>query len=178
MIVMDHDPVIEQLDRAVRPSDVSDRIAATLERVMTKLESGNGVMAWDTIPLAVFGNTLPSSIGSCWIFVIRADAGSTAERHPNSHQRSLSLVGEGEFQLRPSGRWERHRLTSAVDEPPERRWVSIPANTWHRVAAGRKPWGMVSFHTAPSADLIEEKPVDPDRVDTGPTERRRYADST
>ena len=98
---MDQDPVIEQLDRAVRPSDVSAQIAATLERVVTKLESGNDVMAWDTIPLAVFGNALPPSIASCWIFVIRADAASTAERHPNSHQRSLSLVGEGEFQLRP-----------------------------------------------------------------------------
>ena len=145
---------------------------------MTKLESGNDVMAWDTIPLAVFGNALPPSIASCWIFVIRADAASTAERHPNSHQRSLSLVGEGEFQLRPSGRWERRPLTSKREASPEDRWVSIPANTWHRVAAGRQPWGMVSFHTVPSAELIEEKPVDLDRVDTGPTERKRYADST
>lgn len=35
---------------------------------------------------------------------------------------------------------------------------------------------MLSFHTVPSADLIEETPVSPDGLDRGPTERRRYAD--
>ena len=67
-------------------------------------------------------------------------------------------------------------MVSGRDEPLERRWVSIPANTWHRLFVGPEAWGMLSFHTVPSAELIEERPVGPDGLDGGPTEQHRYAD--
>jgi quercetin dioxygenase-like cupin family protein len=170
------DPILEQLDRAVRAPGVSDHVAAIVERVVAKLQASHEVMAWETVDLSLFRGGLPAGIASCWVFVIRAGAQTGAERHPNSHQRSLSLAGRGEFQLRPKREWEPHPLSSGRDESLERRWVSIPANTWHRLLVGRDPWAMLSFHTVPSADLIEETPVGPDGLDRGPTERRRYAD--
>jgi quercetin dioxygenase-like cupin family protein len=173
---MTSDPVLEQLDRAAQSPGVLDQVAAIVGRVMAKLQAGQEVMAWETVDLSLFGGALPAGIASCWVFIIHGGAATGAERHPNSHQRSLSLAGQGEFQLRPKREWERHPLSSERDESLERRWVSIPANTWHRLLVGRDPWAMLSFHTVRSADLIEETPVSPDGLDRGPTKRRRYAD--
>lgn len=171
---MGSDPVLEQLDRAVNGPNVSARVAGILARVTATLQAGHEVLAWETVPLSLFANALPSNIASCWVFVVRQGEETRAERHPNSHQRTLSLAGDGEFQLRPRHEWERHHITSARDAPLEHRWVSIPVNTWHRWIAGGKPWGVLSFHTVAAAELIEETPVDPDRLDGGPTERRLY----
>ena len=170
------DPVVDQLDRLVQAPDVSARVAAIVERVTAKLETGNDVMAWEVVPLSMFGDALPSTVASCWVFVLRAGAETEAERHPNSHQRSLSIAGRGEFQLRPARKLERHSLTSARDESVWRRWASIPVNTWHRWLVGPEPWAVLSFHTVASEELIEETPVSPDRLDSGPTKRNRYAD--
>lgn len=126
------------------------------------------------MPLDVFDHPLPDAIRSCWVFVIRAGAETGAERHPNSHQRSWSLAGSGEFQLRQEGVWQPHPLVSDRGASPERRWVSIPQNTWHRLFVGDESWGMLSFHTVPAEDLVEEVPIGPDGLDGGPTERHRY----
>ena len=175
---MRSDPVLAQLDRAVNGPNVSAQIAAILVRVRAKLQAGHEVLAWETVPLSLFENALPSSVASCWVFVIREGSETGAERHPNSQQRTLSLTGDGEFQLRAKREWERWPLTSARNEPLERRWVSIPVNTWHRWHAGGEPWGVLSFHTAAADDLIEETPLDPGQLDGGPTKQQRYADVT
>ena len=131
-------------------------------------------MAWDTIPLGLFDQPLPPAIASCWVFVIRAGAETGAERHPNSHQRSLSLLGRGEFHLREGRRWEPYPLVSDPGAPVDRRWVTIPPNTWHRLFVGPGDWGMLSFHTVAAGELIEERPMSADSLDGGPTERLRY----
>ena len=170
----DSDPLTVVLEDAARSDVVRTRVAEVLERVTRQLAAGDAPMAWETIPLAVFDRPLPDTIRSCWVFVIRAGAETGAERHPNSHQRSLSLAGRGEFQLRQGANWESHPLVSDAGAPPERRWVSIPPSTWHRLVVGAESWGMLSFHTVPAEDLIEEVPIGPDGLDGGPTERHRY----
>lgn len=168
------DPAVRMLDVAVRTPAVAAHVASVLDRVVRALHEGVGQMAWDTISLDLFDRPLPAEIRSCWVFVIRAGAETGAERHPNSHQRSLSLLGSGEFQLRKERRWEPCPLVSERDAAVDRRWVTIPPNTWHRLFVGRGDWGMISFHTVPAAELIEERPVSPDGMDGEPTERRRY----
>jgi quercetin dioxygenase-like cupin family protein len=168
------DPVLTVLEDASRSEAVRARVAEVLERVTRELAGGDAVMAWETVALDVFDRPLPEAIRSCWVFVIRAGAETGAERHPNSHQRSLSLAGRGEFQLRQGADWEPHPLVSDPGAPPERRWVSIPPSTWHRLFVGDASWGMLSFHTVVAADLIEEVPIGPDGLDSGPTERHRY----
>lgn len=172
------DPVIKALEAAARSGPVSDCVANVLERVGRELTAGDAPMAWESVPLAVFDRPLPEEIRSCWVFLIRAGAETGAERHPNSHQRSLSLTGRGEFQLREGRRWESHPLISDPGAQPERRWVSIPQSTWHRLFVGGGNWGMLSFHTVLAEELVEERPIGPDGLDGGPTERHRYqADS-
>jgi hypothetical protein len=168
------DPVIAALEAAARSGAALTAIAQVLERVERALAATSGPMAWESVPLAVFDRSLPEAIKSCWVFVIRAGAETGAERHPNSHQRSLSLTGRGEFQLREGGRWESYPLVSDPGAPRERRWVSIPQSTWHRLFVGGESWGMLSFHTVVAAELIEERPLGPDGLDGGPTERHRY----
>jgi hypothetical protein len=167
------DPAIGRLDQIARRPTIMGPLGVILDRVMRKLQAGTATMAWETVPLTTFDAVLPPSIASSWVFVIRADGETGPERHPNSHQRSLSLVGQGEFQLWSGSGWESHPLTSAPDDPVDRRWVSIPPFTWHRLYVGASPWGMVSFHTVPAADLVEEKPLVPDDLD-GLTSRQAY----
>jgi hypothetical protein len=167
------DPPIGLLDQIARTPTMMAPLRMILDRVMRKLQAGTATMAWETVPLTTFDAVLPPSIASCWVFVIRADADTGPERHPNSHQRSLSLVGQGEFQLWSGRGWESHPLTSAPGDVVDRRWVSIPPLTWHRLFVGASPWGMVSFHSVSAADLVEEKPLVPDDLD-GPTSRHAY----
>lgn len=131
-------------------------------------------MAWETIPVETFGGRLPEGIRSCWIFMIRAGAATGAERHPNSHQRSLSLVGSGTFELRDGDVWSPYPLVSDPSAPPTARWVTIPVGTWHRLFVGQEPWGMLSFHTVAASELIEERPVEEELLD-GETVRERYS---
>ncbi len=178
MISAADDPLILALEAIARSGAQSTYVAEVLGRVERQLAGTAAPMAWETVPLAIFAGPLPEAIQSCWVFLIRAGAETGAERHPNSHQRSLSLTGRGEFQLRTGGRWESHPLVSGSDAPLERRWVSIPPSTWHRLFVGDQSWAMLSFHTVPAEDLIEERPIGPDGLEGGPTERQRYQTQT
>jgi len=41
---------------------------------------------------------------------------------------------------------------------PHIRWISIPPNVWHRPVVGKDAdWVVISFHTVPAEELIEEK---------------------
>jgi hypothetical protein len=169
------DSLLHVLDDVVALSSAASSAEEFLPRVIQQLRESNQLMAWDIVPLSAFGGRLPESIRSCWIFAIRAGAQTTPERHPNSHQRSFSLTGSGTFDVHERGVWVPHRLVSTPGTDRERRWVSIPPSTWHRLIVGPEVWGMVSFHTVTPGELIEEKPVDPDHLD-GETSRERYTD--
>jgi hypothetical protein len=57
--------------------------------------------------------------------------------------------------------WQSHVLVSDPETPLERRWISIPQNVWHRPVIPKGPdWVVVSFHTVPAKQLIEERPAD------------------
>lgn len=171
----DQDPVLAALNEVVRTPRGKAVVAETTQRVLQQLDASGGLMEWEIVPLNVFGGRLPEGIRSCWIFAIRAGAETGAERHPNSHQRSLSIVGSGTFELRAGPTWRSHPLVSADGASVEQRWVSIPPSTWHRLFVGAEPWAMVSFHTVPAQELIEERPVDASDLE-GATHQERYSD--
>src|SRR2546426_2071256 len=87
------DLVIPALDALVRTTSAAVQVREALQRVLQQLASSTERMAWEIIPLSALRCSLPASIRSCWVFGIRAGAETGAERHPNSHQRSLSLTG-------------------------------------------------------------------------------------
>ncbi len=147
------------LDQLVRRPAVRTSIDEAIVRLEELLRADPGAqMAWETLPLSLFDPGLPETIRSSWVFILRGGAVTGAERHPNSHQRTLSYRGAGDFQTKKEGRWRSHALVSDPKAPIAKRWVSIPVNTWHQVVVRGGHWTVVSFHTAPSEELIEERP--------------------
>ena len=64
---------------------------------------------------------------------------------------------------------------SEASAPVERRWISIPPNVWHRPVVGKDAdWVVLSFHTVPAEELIEEKLDEAG----GGTKRKKYLEST
>jgi hypothetical protein len=153
---------LESIDTALRSENVREQIRPIVEGVRAELARKKAaLMAWEPIPLTVFGRSLPPEIRSAWVFVLRAGADTGAERHPNSHQRMMSFKGSGDMQTGEPGEWRSNVLVSDPEAPLERRWISIPQNIWHRPIVGRDVnWAVVSFHTAPAEQLIEERPDD------------------
>ena len=141
-------------------------------------------MAWEPIGVTVFEGALPAAIRSSWVFILRAGANTGAERHPNSHQRMMSFEGTGDLQTEAesAGRsaharseiaWQSNILVSDSEASLERRWISIPKSVWHRpVVPQGVDWVVVSFHTVPAEELIEERPRS-----GGGTKQMRYLTS-
>ena len=153
---------LESIDTILRSEAVRREVRPILERVRAELaRKTEALMTWEPIPLTIFGRALPPEIRSAWVFVLRAGVDTGAERHPNSHQRMMSFEGSGDMQTGAPGQWQSNVLVSNPEALLEQRWISIPQNAWHRPVVGADAdWTVVSFHTVPAEDLIEEKPAD------------------
>lgn len=138
------------------------QVQPIVERVRAHLaQKPKAVMAWEPIPLTIYGEALPRGIRSSWVFILRAGANTGAERHPNSHQRMMSFEGTGDMQVRAGleSPWQSNVLGNDPKAPLEQRWVSILQNVWHQpVVPKGADWVVVSFHTVPAEELIEERP--------------------
>ena len=155
---MDQDEreILEVLDAAVRSATATiEPLIAAVER--SRQENAREVLAWEAIPLDRYRTRLPNSIRSSWVFILRANVATGAERHPNSHQRMMSYRGRGDFQTQPGPEWCSHQLTSDLSAPLDERWISIPPNVWHQGVVGPDNWAVVSFHTVAAHELIEER---------------------
>ena len=171
--------LLEALDTIVGSEEVRAQIYPIVERVRTELaRNKTAQMTWEPIPLTIYGGALPSGIRSSWVFVLRAGATTGAERHPNSHQRMMSFEAAGDLQVRAGlsdggeEQWQSNLFVSEPGAPLERRWISIPQNVWHQVVVpGGSDWVVVSFHTVPAEELIEERP---DASNAGGTKKMLY----
>jgi hypothetical protein len=177
--------LLEQLDKILRSEEVRTQLKPIVERVRADLRQKPGaVMAWEPIPLTTYGDALPAEIRSSWVFILRAGVNTGAERHPNSHQRMMSFDAMGDLQVEEQRsevarqksdfavRWQSNFLVSAADAPLVQRWVSIPPNVWHQPVVPRESdWVVVSFHTVPAEELIEERP---DLGASGEIKQMRY----
>jgi len=166
---------LESTDAILQSETVRQQILPIIERVRAQLaRKKEALMTWEPIPLTVFGRALTTEIRSAWVFVLRAGADTGAERHPNSHQRMMTFEGSGDMQTGEPGQWQSNVLVGDRDAPVEQRWISIPQNVWHRPVVGADAdWTVVSFHTVPAEELIEEK-LD-DSSQTG-TKQMKYLD--
>jgi pyridoxamine 5'-phosphate oxidase len=171
------DAALEALEQAVRDGERAGSLEAIAGQLTERLAGDpSATMAWEALPAGFFGDGLPADVASSWIFVLRPGVDTGPERHPNSRQRTASFRGRGDLRVSRGGRWESHVLSAEATAPLERRWVSIPASTWHRVVVGPEPWAVVSFHTAPAEELIEERPADEEDLERAKPAilRRRY----
>jgi len=167
--------ILETLDRQVRAPRSAAVLSSLAAEVTALLKQDPAArLAWQSVPLDIYDG-LPEGIASSWIFVLRAGCSSGAERHPNSIQRVMSLGGHADMRTWNGQSWVSNILRSDPAEPLESRWLSIPANVWHRPVMGEVDWVVVSFHTASDKDLIEELPVDDDHPDRGSRVATVYA---
>lgn len=156
--------ILVGLDRILRSEKVLKSIRPVVARVRARLAQETGaLMAWEPIALTNYGGTLPDAIKSSWVFVLRAGTNTGAERHPNSHQRMMSFQGSGDMRIQEGTpkreNWHSNLLISDPSAPLEKRWISIPRNVWHQpVISKEADWVVVSFHTVPPEELIEERP--------------------
>ncbi len=160
------------LDELLHRAAIRAAIDPLASRVLAQLDADAlAPLAWESIPLGLYGDTLPRFIRSSWVFVLRGNSASGAERHPNSHQRVMSYRGVGDLQVFIDGEWRSHVLGDNPQAPVRSRWASIPHDTWHQAVVAGPHWVVVSFHTVPDHELIEERP---DSIDIDVTYRRRY----
>jgi hypothetical protein len=154
--------LLETLDTALRSESAHKYIRSVVGRVREQLASTkDALMSWEAFALNVLATELPLEIRSAWVFVLRAGANTGAERHPNSRQRMMSFEGSGDLQTGELGTWKSNVLISDPDTVLERRWISIPPNVWHRpIVNSKADWAVVSFHTVPAEELVEERPDD------------------
>jgi L-amino acid N-acyltransferase YncA len=164
--------LLESLDTLLQGDAVRAGIRPLVEQVRRKLAQDRAApMAWASIPLPVYGRPLPEPIQSSWVFILRARTATGAERHPNSHQRMVSYQGSGDLQTGGEGQWQSNPLISEASAPLEQRCISVPPNVWHQAVVSDQDWVVVSFHTVPAEDLVEERPH---AGDVSRTRQRRY----
>jgi hypothetical protein len=164
--------LLQTLNAALRRDSVATKLKPVVERLLTSLAANaSAPMVWENVPLQIYGSDLPRQIRSSWVFILRAGATTGAERHPNSHQRMVSLQGVGDLQTGRPGRWQSNLLVSDLCSSLEKGWVSVPPNVWHQAVVPNKDWVVVSFHTAPANELVEERP---DNTNASRMVRRTY----
>jgi hypothetical protein len=163
--------ILQSLDAAISDEAVIAKLDLLVAQVEAKLaQDPAAVMAYEPVPLNWYGGKLPGPIRSSWVFILRARTNTGAERHPNSRQRVASYRGTGDLQVWDD-QWRSNFLKSEAETSLESRWLSIPVNVWHQVVVPENNWVVVSFHTVPAEELIEERPV---QADMAVTQQRRY----
>src|SRR5258707_11513332 len=116
--------VLITLDQLLRAPGVAGRIDAIVDRVAAQLSADpSAAMAWEPIPLSVYGAGLPDLIRSSWVFILRSGATTGAERHPNSIQRVVAYRASGDLQVCQDEQWKSNRLVDDFAAPLHNRWL-------------------------------------------------------
>jgi hypothetical protein len=173
---LEENRMIEILDTAVKDNSIRIKLDTIVMRVEQNLENDlEASMAWEPIPLDLYNYQLPSEIKSSWVFILKKNTITGAERHPNSIQRMMSYKGSGDFQTKPDYEWNSNFLESDFEGKIEKRWISIPQNVWHQGIIGDENWVVISFHTVEVSELIEERP---EKGDENNLRTQKYIDKS
>src|SRR5262249_25046025 len=144
----DEEGVLRFLDNLFYHKLVRAFLDGVVQRIEQRLQNDSAaVMAWEPVPLDLYGTLLPGSIQSSWVFILKANVATGAERHPNSRQRMMSYRGSGDLQTKTKDVWDSNPLKSDPRVPLGQRWISIPENVWHQAVTPEANWVVVSFHT-------------------------------
>lgn len=149
--------LLAKLGELARAAEANSIIQEAIVKAETELRQDPSKLgATVQIPLSIFGKGIPASIKSCRVFALRENTPFKTERHPNSHQRVLSLKGTGEVRVVEEGNPWTARLRSDPDAPIEEHWATLQENVWHQPVAGPEGWVVLTFHTAPEGESLDE----------------------
>ena len=143
--------ILEILDRVIKDSQILSSITPLIE------EAKNETVATVTknVSLSLFKKKLPKQINLCRIFVLRANTASKVERHINSFQRAVTIIGSGNTKILTKDVWVSNIRTASA-KTIKGRWLSVPENTWHQPIAGLDDWITITFHTASGRYIVDE----------------------
>ncbi len=142
---------LSQLDDAVAQLIAQAEVHNLIDELKQQLPHTAEPFVWSTIDLQSL--TLPDTIKSGWIFVLKKDAPSGCHFHPNSIQNMVMIEGEGTAKIGNGSRpMKRFRDPDAALEEI---WYVIPEGTPHEFFPAETNMVVVSFHTCASDELEE-----------------------
>jgi mannose-6-phosphate isomerase-like protein (cupin superfamily) len=144
---------LPKLDEAVAELVARPATHNLIDTLKQQLPNTSEPFVWSAIDLQSITTPLPGNIKSCWIFVLKKDAGSGCHYHPNSIQHMVMIEGEGSSKVGSSSR--RMKLFRKEGSSLADTWYVIPEGVPHEFFPKRKDVVVVSFHTC-AADELEE----------------------
>lgn len=151
MIIGNEKIVLENLDQIIKDPQIVNLLMPLIEEA----KNGKGLPVTKNVSFSVFQQKLPKQINLCRIFILPANTKSKTEKHTNSFQRTVTIVGSGETKILNNNIWVSN-VRTARGKTIEERWLSVPENTWHQPISGTEDWITVTFHTASEKDIIDE----------------------
>ena len=162
MIHMDY---LSQLNEAVAQLISRPAVHSLIADLKQQLPDTSEPFVWSTIDLQSITATLPDTIRSGWIFVLKKDVPSGCHYHPNSIQNMVMIEGEGTSRVGETSR--QMKRFANPDSSLEDIWYVIPEGTPHEFFPAETNMVVVSFHTSAPDELEEIS------CDSGAT--RKYA---
>ena len=144
---------LPQLNEAVAQLISRPEINSLVDALKTQLPQTSEPFVWSTIDLQSITTSLPKSIRSGWIFVLKKDVASGCHYHPNSIQHMVMVEGEGTSKIGPDSR--RMKLFGAPNSALEDIWYVIPEGMPHEFFPKDQVMVVLSFHTCKSDELEE-----------------------
>lgn len=143
--------IVEILDRVIKDSQILSSITPLIEGAKNETVA----TVTKNVSLSLFKKKLPKQINLCRIFVLRANTASKVERHINSFQRTVTILGSGDTKILNNNVWVSN-VRTADGKTIKDRWLSVPENTWHQPISKKEDWVTVTFHTARESEIIDE----------------------
>jgi len=144
---------LPQLNAAVAELLTQRATHSMVDTLKEQLQHTSEPFVWATIDPKSITVSLPDSIRSCWIFVLKKDTPSGCHYHPNSIQHMVMIEGEGTSKVGSlSGEMKRYAEPNcSLDDI----WYVIPEGVPHEFFPVGRDLVVVSFHTCESDELQE-----------------------
>jgi len=144
---------LPQLNAAVAELLTQPATHSVVDTLKEQLQHTSEPFVWATIDPKSITVSLPDSIRSCWIFVLKKDTPSGCHYHPNSIQHMVMIEGEGTSKVGSlSGEMKRYAEPNcSLDDV----WYVIPEGVPHEFFPVGRDLVVVSFHTCESDELQE-----------------------
>jgi mannose-6-phosphate isomerase-like protein (cupin superfamily) len=144
---------LPQLNAAVEELIERPSFHKLVDALKDQLPHTSEPFVWSTVNLDSITVSLPESIKSSWIFVLKKDVPSGCHYHPNSIQHMVMIEGEGTSKVGAvSGQMRRfNEADASLDDV----WYVIPEQVPHEFFPSGKDVVVVSFHTC-APDELEE----------------------
>ena len=142
---------LPQLNAAVEELIERPSFHKLVDALKDQLPLTSEPFVWSTVDLDSITVSIPESIKSSWIFVLKKNVPSGCHYHPNSIQHMVMIEGEGTSKVGAvSGQMRRFNEASLDDV-----WYVIRESVPHEFFPSGSDVVVVSFHTCASDELEE-----------------------